>query len=105
MRKMSVIVVPAMIITGFFFADTMLAGRVGNRQIRQQKRIHQGVASGQLAWGEAWALEREQVRIQRHKRRAWRDGWLSPGERLRLEREQDRAGRHIFRLKHKGIGW
>jgi hypothetical protein len=105
MGKTRVIVVVAAMITGLLFAHPALAGWVGNRQIRQQKRIHQGVASGQVTWGEAWALEREQIRIQRHKRRAWHDGWLSPGERRRLEREQNRANRHIFRLKHNGIGW
>ena len=105
MGKRSIMVILAVVITGFLFATSALAGRVGNRQIRQQKRIYQGVSSGQLTWGEAWALEREQTRIQRHKRRAWQDGWLSPGERRRLEREQNRAKRHIFRLKHNGIGW
>lgn len=105
MKKMSVMLVPAVIIISGFFADIALADRVDNRQIRQQKRIHQGVISGQLTRREAWALEREQVRINRHKQRACRDGRLSPGERIRLERERDRASRPIFKLRHNGIGW
>ena len=101
MKLTRVMAAVAIVVTGVFFAGNTLAGRLSNRQIRHQKRIHQGFASGQLIWRETCALEREQFRIQRRKRRALKEGLLSPGERLRLQRQQDRASRHIFRLKHK----
>jgi len=76
------------------------AGRAGNRQVKQQKRIHQGLKSGELTKKEALRLERKQQRIQKTKEEAIKDGELTPKERLRLERKQNRANRHIYRLKH-----
>ncbi|RLB14961.1 MAG: hypothetical protein DRG63_07660 [Deltaproteobacteria bacterium] len=87
----------------FVFCDVALAGRVVRRQVRQQKRIYQGVASGELTYRETRRLEREQVRIQRTKRRAWSDGQLTPRERVHLELMQDKASADIYRLKHNDI--
>ena len=83
-----------------FCADAAFAGRVKHRQIRQQKRIHQGVRSGELTRGEACRLERQQAHLQRSKRRAWSDGTLTRRERVRLEIQQDRLSRNIYRAKH-----
>ncbi|MDY6879953.1 MAG: hypothetical protein SV686_06910 [Thermodesulfobacteriota bacterium] len=99
MKKIGILVLTAMCI-GFFFADVALAGRVGNRQVRQQKRIHQGIKSGELTGKEACNLERQQYRIQQSKRQAWSDGKMTPREKLRLERQQDRASDRVYMLKH-----
>ncbi len=82
------------------WAASAHAGRIHHRQYWQQKRIHQGVHSGQLTRRETLSLEREQRRIQRSRRRAWSDGRLTPRERVRLEVQQDRASYHIYRAKH-----
>lgn len=74
--------------------------RVDARQERQQQRIDQGVASGELNKREAARLEREQQRIQRHEEKAEADGVVTKGERRRLKQEQDRASRHIAKEKH-----
>jgi hypothetical protein len=100
MKKLGTMLVIAGMITCFVGADAALAGRVGNRQFNQQKRIHQGIKSGELTRGEIRQLKKEQIRIQRHKHKAWSDGKLTPRERVMLKREQDRASRHIYRLKH-----
>jgi len=92
-----------MVVLLFVFCDAALAARVENRQIQQQKRIHQGVRSGELTWGETRMLERQQIRLQRTKRRAFRDGELAPDERVHLERMQDRASHRIYRLKHNDV--
>ena len=84
----------------FISADMAQAGRVGNRQIKQQKRIHQGLKSGELAPKEALRLEREQRHIQKTKQVVLKDGKVTPKERLRLERQQNKANKHIYRLKH-----
>ena len=84
----------------FISVDMAQAGRAGNRQIRQQKRINRGMASGELIPGEALRLEKEQRRIQKTKQEALKDGRVTPKERLSLERQQDRANKHIYRLKH-----
>jgi len=88
------------LVASFALCDVALAGRVVRRQVRQQKRIHQGIRSGELTCRETRRLEREQIRIQRTKRRAWSDGKLTPRERLRLEIMQDKASADIYRLKH-----
>ncbi len=89
-----------MVVLTFVWTVSSFAGRIHHRQYRQQKRIHQGFHSGELTWGEARSLEREQRHIQQSRRRAWSDGRLTPRERVRLEFQQDRASRHIYRAKH-----
>ena len=99
MKKLSVMTAVVLAI-GFLVSSDALAGRVGNRAVKQQARIHQGVRSGELTVREVGGLQREQARLRKDTRRAWSDEHLSGAERLRLEREQDRASRHIYRLKH-----
>ncbi|HUI31001.1 MAG TPA: hypothetical protein VLX91_12375 [Candidatus Acidoferrales bacterium] len=76
--------------------------KVAQRQINQQKRIRQGVKSGQLTKGETRNLERQQARIQRTKQmdKAEHGGKLTPRNKAQLNRMQNRAGRHIYREKH-----
>ena len=102
MKRFSLTMVAIIVVTIFLFADFAFAGRVKHRQVRQQKRIHQGVASGELTKREVYRLEREQAQVQRSKRRALSDGTLTARERLRLEKKQDSASRHIYRAKHNG---
>jgi len=72
------------------------------RRAWEQRRIVNGLRTGQLTWGEYRHLEREQARIARDERRAKADGYVSPYERNRLNRELDRASGDIYRLKHNG---
>lgn len=96
-----VITVSALLtLIGLLIVQPALAGRFGNRQANQKKRIYQGVVSGELTPGETRQLVRQQNHIHKQKRRAWADGTLTTSERIRLERMQDKAGRNIYRLKH-----
>ena len=99
MKKIFAISAFAMILT-FTFMDTAFAGRIKNRQVRQQDRIYQGVRSGELSRYETRRLERQQVRIQKAKAGAWQDGTMTRRERVKLEAMQDIAGRSIYRAKH-----
>jgi hypothetical protein len=92
-----------LVLISFVWIDAAFAGRPKNRQIKQQKRIHQGIRSGELTKGEVRKLEREQKRIHRGKRKAWSDGELTPKERVRIEHRQNRASRHIYKAKHNDI--
>lgn len=76
------------------------APRARNRQHLQQKRIVQGVRSGELTRGELRRLGREQHSIRHERREAWADGELSRSERRDIFREQNQASRHIYRAKH-----
>jgi len=73
---------------------------VNKRQRNQQRRIGQGIKSGQLTPGEAARLEAREAKIQRDKRKAKSDGTVTPAERRKLQREQNRASRKIYQLKH-----
>ncbi len=76
--------------------------RIDEREARQEWRIRQGVASGELTHREAYRLEREQAYIRHAEREARADGYLSRGERARIEAMQDEASRHIRYEKHDG---
>jgi hypothetical protein len=76
------------------------APRIDNREIRQEQRIDQGIASGQLTRRETARLNQGQNRIDRMENRALSDGSLSGRERLNIERAQDRQSRQINRQKH-----
>ncbi len=73
---------------------------INGRQHREQRRIRQGIRSGELTRLEARRLETEQARIRAYERYVRRDGYISPRERARLDRGMDRASRHIYRQTH-----
>jgi hypothetical protein len=74
---------------------------INAREARQQRRIDQGIISGQLTNREIRRLEGEQNRIDRIEDR-YRDSGngLNPSERGRLERDLNRSSRDIYRQKH-----
>lgn len=87
---------------GLIFSDRADAGKIGDRQVRQHARIHQGVAEGQLTRGETHVLRDEQRAIRATRLAARSDGAITAGERARIEQLQDRASADIYRLKHNG---
>ena len=82
------------------FAAPAEAGRIGNRQERQQQRIAGGVANGQLTARETARLESREAGLNRSVARMRSDGTLTRGERLRIEKRQDRISRGIYHQKH-----
>ena len=70
------------------------------RQANQQKRIEQGVASGQLNQKEAARLEKRERKLEADKQTAKADGQVTPQERKRLQREADRDSKAIYQQKH-----
>lgn len=73
---------------------------INKRQRRQQRRINQGVKSGQLTAGEAARLKAREAKIQHDKKVAKSDGTVTPAERRKLRREENRTSRKIYKLKH-----
>jgi hypothetical protein len=84
------------------FAAPAEAGRIGNRQERQQQRIAGGVAGGSLTARETARLERREAGLNRSIARMRSDGGLTRNERFRIEKRQDRISRGIYRQKHDG---
>ena len=99
MRKVYVMLVGALAV---ILASAALAeeNRVDERQENQEKRIEQGIESGELNKKEARRLGRQQRRIEKKEEKAMADGELSHKEARKLERAQDRASHQIHRQKN-----
>lgn len=72
------------------------------RDVNQQRRIEDGLKSGELTVQEAGKLEREEGRIDKLQSRELKDGHLSDAERARLRAAQNRASADITRLESNG---
>ena len=70
------------------------------RADRQQKRIAQGVASGQLTPKETARLERKETKVDKDIVKAEADGKITKQEATKIEKEQNRTSRGIRRQKH-----
>jgi len=76
------------------------AGAQAGKQIRQHKRIKQGVQSGELTRAEAINLRKGQQEIREEKREARADGVVTPEEKKEIRQDQRQESRKIFRKKH-----
>jgi hypothetical protein len=87
---------------GIFTADVAAqrTPRVDKRQSNQNKRIRQGVRSGELTRREAKSIRRSTKRVKRYEKRAKSDGTVTRRERVRLNRMENRNSRKIYRKKH-----
>jgi Skp family chaperone for outer membrane proteins len=74
--------------------------RIHKHAVHQQKRIAEGVESGQLTAKETAHLEHREAKIASDTAAAKADGSVTPAERARLHREQRQASRAIYRQKH-----
>ena len=102
MKKLFFLVAGALLVCSVIVLAQEKPGtpKVDRRERRQQKRIEQGVRSGELTPREANKLERRESKIQRDKEKAKADGKVTPAERRKLNREQNRTSRAIYRKKH-----
>lgn len=81
------------------FAQAATPG-ADQRQANQERRIDQGIASGELTKRETRRLGKQQAVIDRAENRAKADGTVTAQERKRLHRMQNRASSDIRRQKH-----
>ena len=70
------------------------------RQTNQQKRIQQGVKSGQLTPEESARLNNQQERIQKAEDAAKSDGKVTRQEQNKLKNMQENASKDIYNKKH-----
>jgi hypothetical protein len=73
---------------------------VDKRQEIQQKRIDQGVQSGELNKRETTRLERHQTGIDKMEDKAKADGTVTKKERATLQHAQNNESQRIYRQKH-----
>lgn len=107
MKIQTLMAVVALALGGAVFAqapaapvDPLATPRIDQRQAKQQNRINQGVASGQLTPREAARLQQREGKIAVHEAKAKADGVVTPSERRRLRREENRTSKAIYRQKH-----
>lgn len=81
--------------TGMAFAGIDIS-LLDQRQMNQEQRIDQGIASEQL--------NEQKEQIDKMERRAKSDAIMTDRERARIAAAQDRAARHIAREKHDRQG-
>jgi hypothetical protein len=77
---------------------------VNARQAEQQKRIHEGVKSGELTQQEAKGLEKEERGIRQEERQFKSDGVLTADERAKLNADLDKTSHDINTEKHDAEG-
>jgi hypothetical protein len=99
MKKLLPVLIAAVLLAGSGYAQTATP-KATERQVHQQRRIHQGVKSGELTKREARKLEAQQAKIQADKLEAKSDGVVTGKERAKLQHEQNRASRKIYKQKH-----
>ena len=80
--------------------DPMATPRIDQRQANQERRIEQGVASGQLTPREAARLEKGEQRIENAEARAKVDGQVTQQERTHLKHMENKESRAIYQQKH-----
>ena len=97
-RWMTVSVCTATLGAGLAFANHP---NVANRQKQQQKRIHQGVESGELTKKETLKLEKSAAKIHRSAAKDRRDGGeFTPRQRAKAQKRLNKQSRAIVRQKH-----
>ena len=80
--------------------DPLATPRIDQREVNQQKRIDQGVASGQLNAKETNRLDKREAKIAADEAKAKSDGKVTKAERRHLRHEENRASKAIYRQKH-----
>ena len=73
---------------------------INHREHSQERRINQGVRSGELTRNEARHLRAMKEKYSSDKRMAKADGRVTAAERRHLRREENRTSRAIYRKKH-----
>jgi tellurite resistance protein len=81
-------------------ADPTATPRIDQRAANQQKRIDQGVASGQLNAKETNRLDKREAKLAANITAAKADGKVTTAERRKLKREENRNSRAIYKQKH-----
>lgn len=71
-----------------------------HRNITQEKRINQGLHTGQLTNHEAARLEHGQARMNRIEANAGANGFVNGQEQNHVQRQENRQSRHVFHQKH-----
>ena len=73
------------------------------RNVNQQKRIEQGVKSGELANKEVGKLERGQARANAKEAAAGKDGHVGANEQAGIQKAENKQSKRIYDKKHNNV--
>jgi hypothetical protein len=73
---------------------------INHREHRQERRINQGVRSGELTRNEAHHLRNDERLIRSERRTAMNEGRMNHAERSHIRHQENRVSRRIYRDKH-----
>lgn len=93
----------APLLTLFFTAGALAQEKTPNldkREKRQEKRIEQGVKSGELNKRETARLEARESKLRADEAKAKADGKVTTKERAKLQHEANKTSRHNYGQKH-----
>lgn len=76
--------------------------KVDKRENRQEERINNGEATGQLTDKEAAKLENGQAKLDAKEARAKSDGKVTKKERAGLHKAENKQSKKIYHEKHDG---
>jgi hypothetical protein len=101
-RKSLAVLSLAVVSPGLFATAASAESRIREREENQQKRIAQGVASGELTPRETARLESKESRLNGEIRDMREDdgGKLTPKDRRIVNHQQNRLSKQIYRQKH-----
>jgi hypothetical protein len=103
MKKVVSILLSAMFVLAIGIpVSAQKTSSVDNRERRQQKRIRQGVKSGELTRHEGARMEKQQAKTHALEAKAKSDGTVTRKERARLQHRENKTSRRIYRQKHDG---
>lgn len=76
--------------------------KINQRKVDQQRRIAQGVRSGELTASKTARLERQEAGINREERamRMQNNGRLTRADRRLIHKQQNQESLRIYRAKH-----
>ena len=103
MKRVIISILTSALLTGtatMSFADE----KIKDRKQNQQKRIAQGVKSGQLTPHETARIEHNESKINKEVRqdRKANGGNLTNKEKAKVNRQQNRVSKEIYNQKHDG---
>jgi uncharacterized membrane protein YebE (DUF533 family) len=99
MTRTIVVIGGVLLAAGMAYGQAETPG-IDQHQANQERRIDQGIASGQLTQREAERLEKQKQHINTMENKAKSDGVVTKKERSRLHAAQDKASKKIYRQKH-----
>ena len=87
-------------VAGSAFPIAHAEGLIAQREENQQKRIGQGIDSGQLTAGEAARLEKGEQKLEQARQKALSDGKMTWPEKKRLTHRENKLSHRIYHFKH-----